>query len=357
VKRRRVGLVSSVIGVVLVVGIVVLVVELSGGHGSGAPRPGHKNHPTVAAARCPLTDLPPAGHKVPNRPAIAVKIGNEPVGARPQSGLNEADIVYDTPAEGFIMRYMAVYQCNSASAIGPDRSVRWVDWHILEAFSGRPILAFAGGITPDVSTVERARWLQAADLLGAQQQAAYRTSTRVPPDNLYTSTGALWSLFKGRGGAPKPVFAFSAKLPPGGRRVHQLAIDFSPGTDAEWTWDGAAGLFLHSYSGVADVDALTGKQVSTDNVVVEVVHYHFGPYPESPGSTGDVESQLTGSGKGWVLRDGYEFPVTWHRPAASDATTFTGPSGTPVALSPGRTFVEIVLNTIAATKGAVTFTP
>ena len=42
-----------------------------------------------------------------------VKIGNE-TEARPQSGLNEADIVYDTPAEGFVMRYAAVYQCNNA---------------------------------------------------------------------------------------------------------------------------------------------------------------------------------------------------------------------------------------------------
>ena len=86
----------------------------------------------VAGPRCPLTDAPAPGVKtIPDRPALLVKIGNEPDGARPQSGLNEADIVFDTPAEGFIMRYVAVYQCKNAPIIGPTRSVRWVDWNMV----------------------------------------------------------------------------------------------------------------------------------------------------------------------------------------------------------------------------------
>jgi len=357
VARRRLSLASAAVAVALVVGVVVLLTSHSSGHHPGAAAQRH-HHPVVAASRCPLTDLRPAGGRVPDRPAVAVKIGNEPFGARPQSGLNEADIVYDTPAEGFIMRYIAVFQCSSARAIGPTRSVRWVDWHILEAYTGLPVLAFAGGINPDVGAVQSMRWLEAADLLESPwANASYRTTNRVPPDNLYTSTGALWSLFGHKGSAPKPVFAYSPAVPSGGKAVHQVAIDFSSGTDAAWTWDPAAGLFLHSYSGSPDIDALTGTQVSTDNVVIQVVHYRFGPYAESPGSTGDVESQVIGSGKGWVLRSGVEIPVTWHRAAAGDATTFTNAAGHPVDLAPGRTFVEIVLNTIAATPGAITFTP
>ena len=360
--RRKAGIISAVVALAVVAGVAVLLVSRSKLPPSTATtpptstKPGH--HPVVAVSRCPLTDLRPAGGSVPDRPAIAVKIGNEPYGARPQSGLNEADIVYDTPAEGYIMRYMAVYQCSSASAIGPIRSVRWVDWHILEAFTGRPILAFAGGINPDINVVRSSRWLQGADLLVSPwANTAYRTTTRVPPDNLYTSTGALWSFFKHSGGPPKPVFAYSQAIPSGGKAVRQVAINFSPGTDAAWTWDPAAQLFLHSYSGSPDIDALTGKQVSTNNVIIQVVHYHFGPYPESPGSTGDVESQVIGSGRGWVLRNGVEFPVTWHRATAADATTFTDAAGKRVDLTPGRTFVEIVLDTIAATPGAITFTP
>ncbi|MDA8291352.1 MAG: DUF3048 domain-containing protein [Actinomycetota bacterium] len=290
--------------------------------------------------RCPLTDLPAPGG-VPDRPALAIKVGNEPEGARPQSGLDAADVVFDTPAEGFVMRYIAVYQCDDAASVGPTRSLRWVDWHVMAEF-GHPILAFAGGIEPDVATVTSLGWLHPANLLEGAQAAAVRTTDRVPPDNLYTSTSALYSMFRTATGPPKPVFTFSSSPPRSARPTTSVEIDFSYGTDVVWKWDSAAHGWLHTYSGVPDVDAATGKPVTATNVVVEVVHYSFGPYVESPGSTGDVESQTTGSGTGYVLRDERSVAVTWHRPAASDPTTFTDASGAAVALAPGRTWVELV---------------
>ena len=297
---------------------------------------------TTAApsARCPLTDLP-APHGVPNRPALAVKIGNEPEGARPQSGLNEADVVYDTPAEGFVMRYIAVFQCENASMIGPTRSLRWVDWHIMAEY-GHPILAFAGGINPDVDTVMALGWLHPANLLEGAQAAAVRTSNRLPPDNLYTSTSALYSMFRTATGAPRPVFTFSSARPRDATPAKSIEIDFSYGTDVLWKWDATSRSWLHTYAGTPDVDALTGRPVTAANVVVEVVHYTYGPYVESPGSTGDVESETVGSGTGYVLRDGVAVKVTWHRPAPSDPTTYTDSAGHLVALTPGRTWVEIV---------------
>jgi len=283
-----------------------------------------------------------------------VKIGNEPEGARPQSGLNEADIVYDTPAEGGIMRYIAVFQCRSASSIGPTRSVRWVDWHILQAF-GRPLLAFAGGINPDVSTVEGLGWLQPADLLTAAQAAGVRISSRVPPDNLYTSTAALWALAKTSSPPPR-VFSYAASLPALATPASALAIAFSQGTDVVWKWDNRARSWLHTYSGAPDIDALTNQPVTTTNIVVQIVHYAFGPYAESPGGTGDVESQTVGSGSGYVLRGGEVIKVTWHRRSLSTPTTFTDAKGQAVGLARGRTWVELVLDTTANTRGALTIT-
>lgn len=310
--------------------------------------------PRRAPSRCPLTDLPAPGGKVPARSALAVKIGNEPYGARPQSGLNEADIVYDTPAEGGIMRYVAVYQCHSAASIGPTRSVRWVDWHILQAF-GHPILAFAGGINPDVSAAEGLGWLQAANLLAGAQEAGVRISSRVPPDNLYTSAAALWALVK-TASPPPPVFSYAASLPALATPASQLAIDFSPGTDVVWKWDRRAGTWLHTYSGVPDIDTLTNRPVATTNIVVQIVHYSFGPYAESTGGSGDVESQTVGSGSGYVFRGGKVIKVTWHRRDLSAPTTFTDAAGGAVGLAPGRTWVELVLDTTADIPGALTIT-
>ena len=320
----------------------------SGGSASTVTQPG------LSSGDCPLTDLPAAGG-VPNRPALAVKIGNEPQGARPQSGLNEADIVYDTPAEGFIMRYVAVFQCNNVTSIGPVRSVRFVDWHILRTFI-HPILAFAGGINPNLNAVQSLGWLAPANLLSGAQAAGTRISSRVPPDNLYTSTAGLYGLFPKAGGAPPPVFSYSSATPAGATPATALMIDFSQGTDVQWKWNAAGNDWLHTYQGQQDVDALTNAPVSTTNIVVQVVHYVLGPYAESTGGSGDVESQTIGSGPGWVLRNGTSIKVTWHRKNLIDPTTYTDANGSEVKLAPGRTWVEIVPNTTANTPGRLTIT-
>jgi hypothetical protein len=287
---------------------------------------------------------------VPNRPALLVKIGNEPDGARPQSGLNEADIIVDTPAEGFVMRYVAVYQCQNAPSIGPTRSVRWVDWNMVAPEFGHPILAFAGGINPNVDGIAAEPWLTGANLLAGAQSAAHRIASRVPPDNLYTSTAAVYALSPNEHIRPTPIFDFGAKVPADWTPAAALSIDFSAGTDVVWKWSPTERQWLHTYSGIPDIDAATGQQVSTTNIVVEVVHYQLGPYCESacPGGSGDVESDLLGTGSGYVLRGGRAFAVTWHRSSLTAKTTFTDAHGAEVTLAPGRTWVEIVPDDIAS---------
>jgi hypothetical protein len=313
---------------------------------------------TVAPGYCPLTDVR-APDGVPDRPALAVKVGNEPDGARPQSGLNEADVVFDTPAEGFIMRYIAVYQCGNATQIGPDRSVRWVDWHVLRMLHD-PILSYAGGIGVNLNIVQGLTWAKAENLLGNAGSAGIRTTNRVAPDNLYTSTAALYRLaepFTAKAGPPPAIFPYSAATPAGATPLSSVRIDFSYGTDAIWTWSAAAESWIHSYSDSADIDALTGQSVSTTNVVMLVVHYKFGKYAEHIGGSGDFESQTLGSGSGYLLRNGTVTKITWKRKYLIDPWTFVGPNGKDVSLAPGRTWVELVPDTTAAAPGAVTFTP
>lgn len=360
--------------VVVIAGAVAGVMATRGGTGkkaslanttsgtSGPSGPSRAATPSLPSDRCPLTDTPAPGGKVPRRIPLAVKIGNEPGpdagglgAARPQSGLNEADIVYDTPAEGGIMRYEAIYQCQNAASIGPIRSERWVDWHIAAEFP-KVIFSHVGGIQPELAMLDAQPFILDADAF--KFPAAYHQDpARVAPDATYTSTAALYSLFPTYKTPPKPVFHYSASLPAGAKPLSSLDINFSQGTDVQWKWDPTTGTFLHFYSGVADMDALTNQQVSTTNIVVQIVHYTYGPWAESPGGTGDVMSVTTGTGKGWVVRDGKEIPVIWHRPTMYDGMTFTTPSGTPVDLAPGRTWVEMVLNTTAKVPGALTFNP
>ena len=106
---------------------------------------------------------------------------------------------------------------------------------------------------------------------------------------------------------------------------------------------------------MTDVDALTNQPVTTTNIVIEIVPYTIGPYIESAGGSGDIQSQTTGTGQGYVLRGGRYIPITWSRADLADPTKFTAANGLPVGLAPGRTWVEIMTNTQAS--GGIHFTP
>jgi len=295
------------------------------------------------AAVCPLTGTPAPGGVVPKRPALGVKIGNDP-GSRPQSGLLDADIVYDEMAEGGITRYLAIFQCHEAPVLGPTRSVRWDDWHVLASY-GHPILAFSGGIEQWDEAVASQTWLFDANGSVMPTAAAYyRTSTRVPPWNYYTSSRALWAL--DRSHQPPPAqFVYSVLPPAGAVRAASVTIaNFDTTgaglTDLTWTWSPTLKVWLRSYGGARDVEA-SGEQLRAANVVVEIVTARPGPYAESS-DVPDTESITEGSGVAYVLRNGLVERGTWSCPRYGDLTALRFPGGRTMTLNPGSTWVELV---------------
>jgi hypothetical protein len=308
-------------------------------------RPPKRARPVVhrrpAPPTCPLTGLPPPNHKVPQRMLLAVKVGNNPT-ARPQSGLEQADMVFDTLAEGGITRYIAVYQCNGAPVVGPIRSVRWDDWHLLWEF-GRAALAFVGGVIPNQNTVASLGWICDLNQF-LHPNLMYQDPNRVRPDATYSSTAALWSACPGSRPPPDP-FLFSRGLQPGSSPVASAEIDYSPYADAIWQWSPTQRVFLHAYrdSGavVPDVSA-AGVRISAHNVLIVVVRIQYGPYSESPGATGDVESITEGTGQAYLLRDGRLFSGTWVHPSWGSLMAFVGPKHRRFAFEPGNTWIELV---------------
>lgn len=302
---------------------------------------------------CPLTGESPPGGKVPQRPALAVKIGNDPA-SRPQSGLDHADIVYEEMAEGGITRYMAVFQCQTASLIGPTRSVRWDDWHQLQAY-GRPILAYSGGISYWTDAVAALPWIFNAD--GSAYPIAnafFRYQSSSPPASLgapynyYTSTGALWGLDKHNTTPPPQQFHFSKTAPSFATPVGSTSIPFSSASMVQWTWGTKSGQWLRTYSGFPDKSP-GGTQFHAANVVIQIVSTRPGPYNESGPNSPDVESITIGSGRAYILRNGRIETGTWSRSSYSDITTFTAPGGATMTFSPGTTWFEVVPSNIKVT--------
>jgi len=303
--------------------------------------------PTSATPQqtCPLTDTPAPGGSIPQRPAVAVKVDNYP-SARPQSGLNQADIIFEEPVEGFITRYVAVFQCQQASAfVGPVRSARAVDVQILDELSN-PLFFHVGGIDPVISLINSANDNNFD--LGTRGHAIEENPPgRVPPYDDYLNTSQAWALDPSDTTPPAPLFAYGATAP-AGTPVHQIHIPFSGTNDETWTWDAGANGWGLAYSGVP-AGVAGGPQLKPTNVIVQVVNVTLGPWVENSGGSLEVQSQMTGSGPAEIFRNGQEITGTWQRPSLTSATTFVTAAGTVIPLAPGQTWVDIVPSTIPVT--------
>ena len=93
---------------------------------------GARRGPDPEPPKCPLTGEDAPGGVIPDRPVAAVKVENTD-DARPQAGLDRADIVYEELVEGGITRFIAMYHCDDAPVVGPVRSARTTDPDVLVA--------------------------------------------------------------------------------------------------------------------------------------------------------------------------------------------------------------------------------
>jgi hypothetical protein len=289
---------------------------------------------------CPLTGQRSGDGKIPQRPAIGIKIGNDPA-ARPQSGLLYADIVYEEMAEGGITRYLAIFQCRQAAMLGPVRSVRWDDWHVLASYN-HPILAYSGGINQWEHMAAILHWLYNADgTYYPMTNAYFRTGNRYPPENLYTSTARLWALDPKNHLPPPPQFQYRNKPAAGAARAAVVTIaGFSEGENVTWTWSAKAGAWMRSQGGVPDRDA-SGPQLHATNVVIQMVQTGREPYYES-GTVYGVESFTEGTGTAYLLRNGRVEKGRWRTPKYGDTMQLRLANGNLMALDPGNTWVEMV---------------
>ncbi|HUC13437.1 MAG TPA: DUF3048 domain-containing protein, partial [Acidimicrobiales bacterium] len=304
--------------------------------------PRHVHHKPV----CPLMDEPPPGGKVPQRPALAVKVENLPA-ARPQWGLDKADIVFEEPVEGGITRFIAVYQCQDAARIEPVRSGRFVDVQILQPL-GKVLFAYSGAIQPVLDAIDSSGSLL-EDVGADRAGGAYsRDNTRLEPHNLATSTAALYSAGATFGfplSDPPPPYFDYGRAPLGGSPASAVHLWFSNLDETTWTWGIRSRRWFRSYSDTGPAIQGDDVQISAANVVVLRVNEYPTPYIEDETGARENELTLTGSGQAYVFRAGFVLKGKWERPSLSHPATLVMPDGAKMNLSPGNTWEELLPST------------
>lgn len=275
--------------------------------------------PVDQTIRYPLTalEVPDPASYTP-RPAVVVKIDN--VNAQPQAGLNEADIVYEEIVES-ATRFAAVFNSTDSDPVGPIRSGRVQDIHLLGSFID-PVFAYSGA-NPGVN-----RALRDTGWHLIEAEGMWRQSGRRAPHNLFGNTSDFFA--RATDSAPAvPQFEYGQES---GDPVTAISLEMA-GRDIEWAWNADDELFYRSVNGRPH-ETTTG-QFTTNNVVVLMVEYGRTAHDGNP------EARTIGSGTAVVYAGGRKTVGTWTRAEASDTFALVDGAGETILLRPGRTVVHL----------------
>jgi hypothetical protein len=260
---------------------------------------------------------------------LAVKIDNI-VTARPQTGLQSADLMYVIPVEGGLTRFMAVYSSHIPPVVGPVRSARQSDLDILRQF-GRPAFAWSGATPHLVPFIERAPLV---DLYALKVGGYYRVGFRVAPENLYADPRTLLREAPHASKARDIGFRFG-QLPAGGRATRSMTVRY-PATTITFRWSARAGRWLLWMDGKPG-QAAEGGQLGGPTVIIQYTRIATSRFHEYGGRPPYAIS--VGSGTAVILRNGRAFTVHWSRPNLNAGTTFTLPGGKRMQFARGQVWV------------------
>lgn len=284
--------------------------------------------------------------KFSSRYPIAVMIENH-IDARPQSGYNSADLVFETLAEGGITRTMAIFWGKSSSEIGPVRSARqyFLEWlipfdplymHIGQAYSDNPRVDANGNIYKYK--------IKSLDVYGS----FWRAQDRYSPHNAYTSTDLMYEKAEQYGytGSPStiPSWKFKADAPIDQRGTSTTATlmffeQYSNNGiyDVTWKYDKDRNIYLRSNYSTEYTDATTGEQVYAKNVIIQRVAMTL-TYDDKA----HIIITTIGDGDAIILRDGRVIYGTWKKNSLDERTRYYDTDGEEIVFNRGITWVEAV---------------
>lgn len=296
----------------------------------------------------PLTGEPAKDKKDVDRRSIAVMVNNHPK-ARPQSGLKQADLVYEILAESNITRFLAIYQSEFPEKVGPIRSAR--DYYIEIAKGYNSFFVFHGW-SPDAKKLIQGGYIDSLNGLEHDGTLFKRASFRKAPHNSYIT---YENMIKG---AEKKKISLESHTPSyafltdeetkniqgqeaTGAKVSYSSADF----DVIYQYNQESGKYKRSTAGNQTEDYDSKEAVMIDNImIVEAPHKIID-------DKGRRDIDLTAGGKALLLQKGKYVEVEWE---SRDGRIVPVKDGKEVKLVKGKTWINIV-PVIPGLEQSVTF--
>jgi len=297
---------------------------------------------------------PLTGKEIPpelwlNRPkrVVAFKIDNN-INARPQSGLQEADSVFEILVEGGMTRFLALFLDNTSKYLGPIRSARPTDPTLIRPYDGTLVVSGAtDGLIPAI------RELGVPVLEEVNAPAMFRIGSRKAPHNLYADTELVRDVIDSKGykflqPGPQPLYPFGFDQNNWSSGANKITIQYSDFTTVIWKKDGErySRFIIDAYS--SEKDAVAHNFISqdgnyTDILSTETIVVIQGALYKDKATT--LPSILTvGIGDLFIFNDGKYVQGTWRRTDISESFEFFDINQNPIEVPPSSQWIHIVPN-------------
>ncbi len=336
--------------------------------------------PGTTTTTSPLPPSPVNGMGVEDEAAmdrrvIAVKIDNH-WNARPQSGIEHADAVYELLVEGGLTRFIALFHHSDTEFLGPIRSGRPTDPTLVK-YIGAPLQI--SGAQPWISGIIAGYGVK---ILGENGNTTFRIRTRSAPHNLYGSTLSMRDEADRRGypddPPTQPFFNFGEPTS-GDDGATIVSLDWSNQPAVRWEWTGSEYIRFngdkpHNWLALPsedepeegdDSDSETTTttstttsatssttttepedlehQIATDVIVVITASKYWASSSSGAGSSVPALDTV-GSGDAYVFYEGKVIEAGWARESVDERFELTYPDESPVTIPAGRLWISIFPN-------------
>ena len=270
-----------------------------------------------------------------NAPVFGVMIENS-IPARPQSGLSQAEVVFEAIAEGGITRFLALYQQNKPELLGPVRSVRgyYIDW----ASGFDASIAHVGGPGDALARMRDGKHKDMDEFLNTQ--TFWRSKNRYAPHNVYTNFTNLTALGSSKGWNSSNFEGFSRKedSPAKEKNATQIQVNISGFSyNSTYIYRENCNCYLRSQAGIAHTDA-NGAQISTKTLIVLKMENRLAAdrYHNTYGNIG--------SGAAIIFQDGTAQEVKWIKLSENSPLILQNNDGSNFKINRGQSWIVAVGN-------------
>jgi len=288
-------------------------------------------------------ELPPELWLKRPRRVLAFKIDNN-LNARPQSGIQEADAVFEVIVEGGMTRFLTFFYDKTSDYIGPIRSARPTDPTLVRPYGG---ILIVSGATPGL--VPEIRELGVPVLEEESPPVMFRIDERKAPHNLYADTELVREVIDDRGLAfnapPGPIYPFGNNQDNWSTGANRVIVQYSDFTTVIWKLDGTkySRFIIDGYSNTEDAVAhnFITRDGYTDILNTESIVVLQGPIYIDEATT--LPSVLTvGVGPVYVFNNGRYIEGTWRRNDISEPFDLYDQNQNPILVPPSTQWVHIL---------------